>query len=309
MTKVFASIGECMIELADAGGGLYRRGFAGDTLNTAWGVRGLAAPAELAVRYVTKVGDDAASEEMLRFFEGAGIDTSHVGRVPGRPVGLYMIALQGFERSFTYWRDTSAAKLLAADIGALRAALADADCIYFSGITLAILSPEHRGNLFAVLDEARARGAMVAFDANVRLRLWPSVEALRAGIEEGYRAATIALPTFPDEAELFGDVSPQEAAFRIAGYGVSEVVVKNGAEPCTLHAGGAIETIPAVRVAEPLDTTGAGDSFNAGYLAARLAGRTPAEAVRLAHRVAARVICSRGALVDMAVLREVAQPA
>ncbi|MCB4768443.1 sugar kinase [Ancylobacter sp. Lp-2] len=307
MTKVFASIGECMIELADAGGGLYRRGFAGDTLNTAWGVRGLTDPAEVSVRYVTRVGDDAPSDEMLGFFAGAGIDTSHVGRVPGRPVGLYMIALQGFERSFTYWRDTSAAKLLAADRDALRAALADAACIYLSGITLAILPPEHRGNLFAVLAEARARGAMIAFDANIRLRLWPSLDALRVGLEEGYRAATIALPTFPDESEIFGDTSPEAMIERVAGYGVPEIVVKDGAEPCTLQAGGRIEAIPAVRVAEPLDTTGAGDSFNAGYLAARLAGREPAEAVRLAHKVAARVICSRGALIDMGALREVAQ--
>ncbi|MDR6950882.1 2-dehydro-3-deoxygluconokinase [Ancylobacter sp. 3268] len=307
MTKVFASIGECMIELSDAGGGLYRRGFAGDTLNTAWGVRGLTDPAQVLVRYVTRVGDDAASEEMLGFFSRAGIDASHVSRVPGRPVGLYMIALQGFERSFTYWRDSSAARLLAADLGALRAALADADCVYLSGITLAILPPEHRGNLFAALAEARARGAMIAFDANVRVRLWPSLDALRAGLEAGYRAATIALPTFPDEGEIFGDASAEETVVRIAGYGVPEIVVKDGAEPCTLQAEGRIDVIPAVPVAEPLDTTGAGDSFNAGYLAARLAGRSPAEAVRLAHKVAARVICSRGALIDMAALREITQ--
>ncbi|MBS7539121.1 sugar kinase [Ancylobacter lacus] len=306
MSKVFASIGECMVELAATAEGLYRRGFAGDTLNTAWGVRGLTDPAEVAVRYVTRVGDDAPSEEMLGFIAGAGIDTGHVGRVPGRTVGLYMITLNGYERSFTYWRDSSAARLLAADAGALAAALADADCVYLSGITLAILAPEHRRTLLDVLGQVRARGAMVAFDANVRLRLWPDLDALRAGLEAGYRAATLALPTYPDERELFGDASPEAAARRIAGYGVPEVVVKDGADPCTLLAQGKLSVLPAERVENPLDTTGAGDAFNAGYLAARLAGQAPEAAVRLAHRVAARVICSRGALVEMAALRPLA---
>lgn len=306
MTKGFVSIGECMIELAVTSEGLYRRGFAGDTLNTAWGVRGLSSPNDIAVRYLTRVGTDAVSDEMVQFIAEAGIDTSHIDRVPGRPVGLYMIALKGHERTFTYWRDTSAAKLLAADIDVLRSGIADADCVYFSGITLAILSPEHRENLFTALGEARARGAMVVFDANVRPRLWPSTEALRAGIEAGYRAATIALPTFPDEAGLFDDTSPLQAAKRIAGYGVQEIVVKDGADPCTLYVDGRIETIPAVRVDHPLDTTGAGDSFNAGYISARLAGHTPAEAATLAHRVAAEVIGTRGALLEMAMLKKLA---
>lgn len=301
--KNFASIGECMVELSSSGDGLYRRGFAGDTLNTAWGVRALTDPEELGVRYLTGVGDDRLSDDLVRFIDGAGIDTTSIRRVPGRTVGLYMIALDGHERSFTYWRDTAAARLLAEDGAALADALAEVDSVYLSGITLAILSPEHRRTLLEVLAAIRERGGMIAFDGNVRLRLWPDVDAMRAGLELGYRAATIALPTFPDEKELFQDASPEACAARIAGYGVPEVVVKDGAEPCTLWSEGSLHTVPAIKVETPVDTTGAGDSFNAGYLAGRLAGLAPVEAARLGHRVAARVICSPGALVDMAELR------
>ncbi|MCK0196974.1 sugar kinase [Ancylobacter sp. 6x-1] len=304
MSRTFVSIGECMIEMAVTEQGLYRRGFAGDTLNTAWGVRGLTDPAALAVRYVTRVGDDVPSSDMLRFIAGAGIDAGHIGREAGRTVGLYMIALDGYERSFTYWRDSSAARLLAADRDVLGVALEGADYIYFSGITLAILSPAHRATLLGVLAEARARGVPVAFDGNIRHRLWAGPDDLKAGLEAGYRAATVGLPTFPDEAGLFGDASPADTVARLRGYGVEEIAVKDGAEPCTLYAEGASEVIPAVKVASPLDTTGAGDAFNAGYIAARLDGRSPAEAVRFAHRVAARVISCRGALVDMTLLRE-----
>jgi len=301
--KNFASIGECMVELSSSGEGLYRRGFAGDTLNTAWGVRALIDPAELNVRYVTNVGDDRLSDDMVRFIGSAGIDTSSIRRVPARTVGLYMITLDGYERSFTYWRDTAAAKLLAEDPAALAAALSDVDCVYLSGITLAILSPAHRQALLDVLAGVRARGGMIAFDGNVRLRLWANVDAMRAGLEMGYRAATIAMPTFPDEQAIFNDSSAEDCAARIAGYGVPEIVVKDGAEPCTLRVDGAVHVVPAVKVETPTDTTGAGDSFNAGYLAARLSGATPVEAAQLGHRVAARVICRPGALIDMDELR------
>lgn len=306
MAKVFASIGECMVELSGAGDGLYRRGFAGDTLNTAWGVRGLSPDDAVSVRYVSRVGTDALSDEMVGFVAAAGIDTAHVGRDPARTVGLYMITLQGAERSFSYWRDAAAARRLAADRGALEAALADADMVYVSGITLAILPPEDRPNLFAALAAARARGAAIAFDANVRLRLWSDADAARAGLSDGYRAATIALPTHPDERDLFGDESPEATARRIAGLGVPEVVVKDGADPATLLADGALTSHPAERVDDAVDTTGAGDGFNAGYLAARLAGRSPVEAARLGHRVAARIIRSRGALIGLDALAAVA---
>lgn len=299
---VFASIGECMVELSSVGDGLYRRGFAGDTFNTAWTLRALIDPGAVRVRYVTCLGDDALSDELFRFIGAAGIEPA-VRRVPGRAAGLYMITLDGHERSFSYWRESSAAKLLAEDGPALAQALEGVDCAYLSGITLAILPPEHRRVLLDALGVVRNRGGTVAFDANIRPQLWPDRATLRAGIEAGYRAATIALPTFPDERDLFGDASIEACARRISGYGISEVVVKNGADPALILADGEVSAIPAERVADPVDTTGAGDSFNAGYLAARLGGARPIEASRRGHRVAARVIQSRGGLVEMGALR------
>lgn len=306
MSHLFASIGECMIELAPAEGGLYHRGFAGDTFNTAWTVRALSASEAVTVRYVTAVGDDAISADLRRFIAGAGIDDSAVRVVPGKTAGLYMISLVGAERSFTYWRETSAAKLLAADPDALAAALKGIGTAYLSGITLAILSPEHREALFSALRQLRAAGGRVVFDPNVRLRLWPDAQTARSVTTEGYRNATIALPTYPDERDLFGDASPDAAADRIAALGVEEMVLKDGPEPALVVAGGKRTTVGATAVASPVDTTGAGDAFNAGYLAARIAGRDPVEAARLAHAVAGRVITVRGALMPMADLSDLA---
>ena len=141
MSKTFISIGECMAELQATDDGLYRLGFAGDTLNTAWYMRALTRAEDLAVDYMTAVGSDQLSSKMLAFLKANGVGTRFIKEVSDRTVGLYLITLTGAERNFTYWRSASAARLLAEDRNVLAAAFSHADAIYFSGITLAILSP------------------------------------------------------------------------------------------------------------------------------------------------------------------------
>ena len=298
--KSFISVGECMVELQSATDGLYRLGFAGDTLNTAWYLRALTHSENVSVDYLTAIGTDQLSLNMKTFLDSHKIGTKLIKQIPDRTVGLYLITLAGAERSFTYWRDRSAAKLLAEDEQALRSALSVADCIYFSGITLAILSSEHRANFLSVLSDMKSAGAMVVFDSNSRRRLWPSDSAMKEGMVEGYKVSTLALPTFDDEQLAFGDKLPIDCLNRIASYGVAEIVVKDGPRTCLAMVDNKIITIAPDMVTGVVDTTGAGDSFNAGYIAARLSNRSPTEAIAIAHQVAGRVICKRGALLDMA---------
>ena len=300
MNKTFISIGECMAELQVRDDGLYRLGFAGDTLNTAWYMRALTREEGAAVDYLTAVGTDQLSSKMLTFLKANGVGTRFIKEISDRTVGLYLITLTGAERSFTYWRSASAARLLAENEEALSAALLQADIIYFSGITLAILSPAHRQNLLAVLREMKSRGATIAFDSNARRRLWTSDRAMKAAIIEGYKAASLALPTFSDDQALFGDTTPADCARRISGYGVKEVVVKDGGNPCVALLETNLFSVAPEPVQDIVDTTGAGDSFNAGYLAARMFNREPLEAAKLGHSVAGRVIRERGALLAMA---------
>ncbi|MEQ1521160.1 MAG: sugar kinase [Aestuariivirga sp.] len=300
MAKTFISIGECMAELQATDEGLYRLGFAGDTLNTAWYMQALTRPSNVAVDYVTAVGADSLSSKMLAFLKANGVGTRFIKEISDRTVGLYLITLTGAERNFTYWRSASAARLLAEDKAALTASLSHADAIYFSGITLAILSPAHRRNLLSVLQEMKSRGATIAFDSNARRRLWPSDRAMKTAMTAGYKVSTVALPTFSDDQALFGDATPAECAKRIAGYGVQEIVVKDGGNSCVVSVGRNLFSVMPEPVQDIVDTTGAGDSFNAGYLAARMSGQEPLEAAKLGHRVAGRVIGERGALLAMA---------
>lgn len=292
------SVGECMVELSGAGQALWRQAFAGDTFNTAWYLRARL-PQSAQVDYLTCVGPDPISDSMLGFMAGAGIGTGCITRHPTRAPGLYMIDLKEGERSFTYWRDASAARSLADDEDHLARSFLGADLIYFSGITLAILTPDRRRTLLAALAAAEAR---VAFDSNMRLRLWRDAAEMRDWIMRGAAVSDIALPSFDEETATFGDADPQATAQRYADAGVTEVLVKNGGGPMLGIEGTELREFPPGARLTPIDTTGAGDSFNGGYLAARLQGAGMAEAVAQGHATAARVIMHPGALVPHAEL-------
>jgi len=300
------SIGECMIELSGRSGASWQQGFAGDTLNTLWYLRALL-PAETVTDYVTAFGDEPFSAEQTAFLGANRIGTANSPTIAGKAPGLYAIALDDAgERSFTYWRSEAAARHLADDPSLLEQSLAGADLVYFSGITLAILAADSRLRLIGALRAASDKGATVAFDPNYRQRLWPDRNDAQIAIETGCRASAIVLPTFDDEAMLFGDRSPEATAERIAAHGPATIIVKCGSAPALVRHGGVHETVAPEAGIVPVDTTGAGDSFNGAWLTANLAGRDPADATRFAHRVAGRVIGHHGALLpasDLADLR------
>lgn len=296
MTRV-VSIGECMVEMAPAGaGGTFEMSFAGDTFNTAWYLAHLAPGWQ--VDYLTAIGTDTISEAFMAFAARAGIGTQHMARHADRGLGLYLIELADGERSFHYWRDTSAARLLAQDEETLTESLQGADIVFFSGITLAILTEGEREVLFDSISEAQAGGAVVAFDPNIRERLWSDPEDMRAAIMEAALSSEIVLPSFDEEAKHFGDANPQATVARYLSAGATSVVVKNGAGDVHYSCGGVAGVHTPAAVAEIVDTTAAGDSFNAGFLANLIAGSTPDAAVTAACKISAKVIQNRGGLVD-----------
>lgn len=292
MTR-FLAIGECMIEIAPDGAGKFVVGFAGDTFNTAWYARRVG-NAGIEVAYLSAVGTDQPSEDMTAFIREAGI-VPYLRRRPDRNVGLYLVSLENGERSFSYWRSASAARTLADDLETLP--VKTGDTVYFSGITLAILPETGRRRLLDLMAKARAEGVCVAFDPNLRPRLWQSNDDMCRWVTQGAAVADIALPSFEDEAAYFGDVSPEAAAARYAGAGAGLVAVKDGPNPVLLRVGQNSESIQPFEVTEVVDTTAAGDSFNAAFLMALAEGRTHAEAARAGCALSARVIGAHGALV------------
>ncbi len=288
-------VGECMIELSgvDFDAGRARIGFAGDTLNTAIYLARLG----VDTAYVTLVGRDAISDRMVAAIAAEGVDVGLIGRHPDRLPGLYSITVDAAgERSFLYWRDQSAARRLFSEGAPGLDGLDDFGVIYLSGITLAILPIEVRARLVQRLGARRAAGAQIVFDSNYRPRLWPDASAAKAAMEAVWRVCTLGLPSLEDELALSPGATPEGVAARLRGLGVDEVVVKMGGAGLLIATGAGLERPALAPATQVVDSTGAGDSFNAGYIAARLAGDAPAQAAQAAHRLALAVLSQPGAI-------------
>lgn len=294
--------GEAMVELAIDRDTPARAslGIAGDTLNTAvYLARGLrAAGSERAVSYATCVGTDDFSDRLVALLDAEGIGTSLVGRLDDRLPGLYAISTdeQG-ERSFSYWREQSAARrLFQAGVAPSLDELADADMLYLSAITLAILSAEAREALFDWIGHWRAQGGKrFAFDSNFRPRLWPSLEVARQATTRAWTLCDIALPSLDDEQALYGDADEAAVIDRLRACGVQRGALKRGAAGprCFQGLDRGRRFAPAERV---VDSTAAGDSFNGAYLAQLLSSDDSGLALDAGHACAARVVGFAGAI-------------
>lgn len=293
-------IGEVMIELARGAEGRFGLAYGGDTFNTAIYL----ARAGVAAAYATALGDDPYSDGIAALAAAEGVGSDLMIRVAGRMPGLYLIETDARgERRFHYWRDTSPARELfeLPQWSVVAEGLLGARLIYFSGITLSLYSNNGLGRFLAVVELARQNGVKVAFDGNFRPRSWQGdLNRPRAVFIEALKRVDIALPTFEDEALLWGDASPEATVERLQAFGIGEIVVKNGANSALIAAQGNRELVPVPQVVVPVDTTAAGDSFNAAYLAARLSGEGPVAAAATAHRLASQVIRHRGAIMPRA---------
>jgi 2-dehydro-3-deoxygluconokinase len=294
-TRVVA-IGEVMIEMARGSDGRFAMSCGGDTFNTAVYL----ARAGIDVAYATALGEDAYSDSIVSMASAESVNTDLILRVPGRRPGLYTIETDSKgERRFQYWRGEAPARELfeLKDWGRVAEAVLGARLIYFSGITLSLYSNQGLGRMLAIVEMARQQGAKVAFDGNFRPAGWKGdLPRTRTVFMEALKRVDIALPTFDDEAVLWGDPSPEATVERLQAFGIAEIAVKNGPNSALVAAGGHLEHIPVPEVVNPVDTTAAGDSFNAGYMAARLAGENPAVAAAAGHRLAAEKVRHRGAI-------------
>jgi 2-dehydro-3-deoxygluconokinase len=301
MTRI-ACIGECMVELKQAGGGLYSRGFGGDTLNTAVYLARLG----VGVDYITALGDDPLSDEMIAGWAAEGVGTARVARLPGKLPGLYMISTDDKgERRFYHWRDSAAARSLLdlPETDDLLASLAGYDLIYLSAISLSIYTESGRAKLLKALSEARSRRVRIAFDTNFRARGWPDLDIARAVFAAAFATSDIVLASTEDLLPLYPKETDEDLLARIPG---DEVVLKLAEPASLLRLDGRTQRVAAEPVvAAVVDTTAAGDSFAAAYLSARLNGREPLAAAREGHHLAGVVVCHPGAIIPRSAMPEI----
>jgi 2-dehydro-3-deoxygluconokinase len=291
------SVGEVMIELVRGADGRFVLGYAGDTFHAAIYL----ARSGANVAFATALGNDRYSDEAVKAAAAERIATDLVLRVGDRVPGISLVEPNGTDsRQIETWREGTPARQMFELPGWDRIAeqLVAAELVYFSGVTLALYSNVGLGRMLAALEFGRERGTKIAFDSNWRFANWRGDDQrARAVFSEALKRSDLALPSFEDEARLWGDASPKATVERLTTFGVREIVVKNGAEPALVHADGCSKEVPVPERLKTVDARAAGDAFNAGYIAARLRKESPETAVLAAHRLAAEVLRNPGAIV------------
>lgn len=295
------SIGEPLMELAETERGgerLYAPGFGGDCSNAAIAAARHGARAAM----LTAVGDDTFGRAFLDLWDREGVDRGHVLCRTGERTGVYMISYGPEGHDFSYYRQGSAASLITpAEIPA--DAIARARIVHASGISQAI-SPSCTDAVFAAMRMAREAGALVSYDTNLRLRLWP-LDRARAIIQAAAAMADIVLPGLDDARRLTGLEEPEEICAAYLGLGARVVALTLGSDGAMIATGEGVRTIPARRVAA-VDATGAGDAFDGAFLAEYLRTGDALAAGEYANAAAALSVTGYGAVGPLPTRAEVA---
>jgi 2-dehydro-3-deoxygluconokinase len=293
--------GECMVELRPAQTeNAYMTSFAGDVTNFAVYLKRMLPYS--SVQFLSATGNDALSDQMRIFFSDEGIDQSLVASSQSKTVGMYMINTDPMgERTFSYWRSDSAAKQMfnLIDTTRLLNAVDKADYFYFSGITLAILDQHSREMLFDLVEQFRKKDKIIIFDPNYRARLWDSKDNAKIQIERSYKLSDILLSSAEDEKALWNEPNIEQTLTRLANYNIDEIVLTNGPDLIYGIDHGRLVQVQPTKANKVVDTTSAGDAFNASYIAARIADKPMEEAIRQASKLASLVIGHSGAIIPI----------
>jgi 2-dehydro-3-deoxygluconokinase len=296
----FACIGECMVEFVETekNSGHYKRRFGGDTLNTAIYLARLMG-GNGHVNYVTRLGRDSFSNAMITAWRDENIDCSLVEQHESRVPGLYMVETDEHgERSFLYWRgEAPAREMFCGNCAPLLDRLNGFDTIYFSGITLAILSDEGRSNLLRLMERRTKAGKATAYDPNFRRALWKDEKEAALWNVRAIANSALVLPSVEDLQNILGEQHDSDGWIgKLVSLGAKDIVLKNGGRNVVTLVNKQREDFDLNPATLAVDTTGAGDSFNAGYLAGRVLGNSVAWSVDHGHELAARVIQHPGAI-------------
>ncbi len=285
---------------------LYKKSFAGDVFNTGIYIKRCVKD-QAKVNFLTTIGKDENSNEMLAMMEQESLETNLVYQSTSAQMGLYLINVDDEgERSFSYWRETSAAKqvvrFLSDDLD--NPALNNVDSFFFSGISIAILSERDRQKLWRFIFELKATGTKIIFDPNYRPTLWSTLNETRAAYAAAFELADIALPGVDDHMVLYNAKNAEDVAGFLEQFAINEIIIKNGSQGMLLSVDGIRTYVDVDPVKNVVDTTSAGDAFNGAYLSARLLGRTAEQAANFAAKASACVIQHKGAIVDETVFSQ-----
>ena len=287
------SLGEPLYEFSQIPGesGRYLQGFGGDTMNCAIA----AARQGAAAGYITRLGDDEFGRQFLQLWRAEGLDISGVGIDPQAHTAVYFITHGPAGHVFSYLRKGSAAsRMRPADLPL--DLIRKAKFFHTSGISQAI-SDNACDAVFAALEAARVAGVRIAYDSNLRLRLWPLARA-RAVIRATIVLADYFLLSMEDAEALCGEKDADAILDWCHEAGAKVVALKLGAAGVVGSDSTRREKI-AGHAVNCVDATGAGDCFAGALLARMAAGDDFWDGLRYANAAAALATTGFGAVAPL----------
>jgi 2-dehydro-3-deoxygluconokinase len=289
--------GEPMVEFNDQSNGTFLFGFGGDVSNVAVAAARQGAATGLA----TRLGLDSFGDDLMQLYAREGIATTAIERDSDAPTGLYFVRHGDDGHRFEYRRAGSAASLLSPATLPIEA-IANARCLHLSGISQAI-SDSAKDACDAAIFEAKRAGALVSYDPNLRVSLWP-LERARAVIHAAAAQADIFLPGYEDAVQLTGLTAPEAIAQFYLDLGAKLVALTLGEDGALIATPQGLETVSAPTV-QAVDASGAGDCFDGAFLARMLAGDTPLQAAQYAVSAAALSVQGFGAIAPIPTVQQV----
>lgn len=298
--KNIVFMGECMVELRAANNSTMHQSFAGDVYNSAVYLKRCFE--NISTQLVTVIGQDQLSRQMLDCFNDEKLDTQFVFRHKSKAPGMYLVETDDAgERSFTYWRNDSAARKVVDFLDDdVMNKMSKGDSFFFSGISLAVIEEQSRDIFWLKIKTLKDAGVKIIFDPNYRARLWSDADHAKAQYNHAFEYSDLVLPGVEDFETMYGFDNAGQVIEFLAPFNIEEVVIKNGpGSVVTIHNSNqqAHAIIPVTKV---VDTTSAGDAFNGVYLGARFSGESVETAVQLAAKAAGVVIQHRGAITPKA---------
>jgi 2-dehydro-3-deoxygluconokinase len=286
-------IGECLIEFYEIGPHSYKQSVAGDVFNTLFYGSRLG----LRTGFISNFGSDELTKYIREVMDREGIDRNCTSYDENKTNGLYLISNKGVEPYYAFWRSDSAAKRTLQTIAEkkLEAYILSSRYFHFSAIILAVL--RERELLISLLQKVHGN-VIISFDTNVRKGLWDDVLKLKRFIEKSSHLIDILFVSKSDDESIFGKRTPEVLLDFYSGLGYKTVILRQGADDvivftpeCTMH-------IPVLKGISIVDTTAAGDAFNAGFIASQIRGENMENSIRHAIECAAFVIGRQGALAE-----------
>ena len=242
--------------------------------------------------WISSLGEDEFGMLIRRTFMGEGVDLSRVAADHSRPTGIFFREAvgNGEYRNFYYRKNSAASAIRPEQLD--EEYIASAKWLHLTGITMAV-SESALETVVRAAEIAKAHGVKVCFDPNLRLKMW-TIEQARSAMERIWPLVDVALPGAEEGELLFGSGEPDDIARELSGRGVGCTIVKIGADGAIGYENGEKVVSPGFKVKHVVDAFGAGDSFAAGIIAARLKGYSLAEQLRYANAIGAMAVSAPG---------------